>query len=130
MLKPLLLSFAVTALAGCAEPTIEVQVPLSVVSVSPHDGANNIDPTAVPTICFSKEMDLAAASGNLVLELDGAGEVSGDAVIATGSAQCLSVSHPALMANTAYVVRAKQDLTSSDGTTLEVDVVSHYRTAP
>ena len=130
MSKPLLLAFSVLALAGCAEPTLEVQVPLSIVSVSPHDGANGIALAAVPTVCFSREMDAAAAVGNLVLEVDGAAEVPGDSVKATGTPQCLSVDHAALSANTGYLVRAKQGLTSKDGTALAAELVSRFRTAP
>lgn len=131
MTKTLTTSLCLLALAACGDPKAEVVVPLAIVNVSPHDGATNIAPDAVPTVCFNREMDAATAIGALGLRAEDApANVEGMILRAAGSAQCLSIDHDSLAADTAYVVTAAKELKSADGTPLGLEIVSRFRTAP
>lgn len=118
----------VVGLVACGDPKVEIQVPLAVVNVAPHDGATSIELNAVPTVCFSQDMDTSLAAASLVLEEDGGGAVTGQTLSAAGSARCLSIAHDPLKADTAYLIRVKQGLKSAEGTELAADVASRFRT--
>jgi len=121
---------AAFVLWGCGDPQLEVNVPLAVVNFSPHDGAAGIAVDARPTVCFNREMNPADAAGMLVLEKDTGEAVAGQSVAATASLRCLALEHAPLEANGAYLVRAKEGLSASDGAQLAVEIVSRFRTAP
>jgi hypothetical protein len=129
MCKRLLPALGLFALLGCGQPSVDVKVPLAIVAVSPHDGATGIDLTAVPTVCFSQDMDASKAEGSLVLETEAGVPAGGQSVKAAGSVRCLSIAHDALTADTSYVVHARLGLKSSDDTEFQADVLSHFHTA-
>jgi hypothetical protein len=130
MSKLLLPALGLFALLGCGQPTVDVVVPLAIVAVSPHDGSTGIDLAAVPTVCFSQDMDAAKAEGSLLLETESGVAVSGQSVKAAGSVRCLSIAHDALTADTNYVVHAKLGLKAGDDSEFKADVLSHFHTAP
>jgi hypothetical protein len=131
MIKPLLTTLCLLALAACGDPKVEVVVPLAIVNVSPHDGATGIARNAVPTVCFNREMDVTGAKGSLAMRVDGeTGNVPGLGIKAAGVAECLSLDHDDLLPDTAYVIDAAKGLPATDGTLLAVTVASRFRTAP
>lgn len=116
------------AVSACGEPSLEVNVPLAIVNVSPHDGATEVDPQVKPLLCFNRDMDAALASGFLALETEADGTEVGQGISQSGSPRCLVVEHAGLESNAAYLVRAKEGLTAADGSALAVEIVSRLRT--
>lgn len=56
------------AIFACQAPTVEVSLPLGVVSFSPQDGASNVCPHWPATVCFNQPIDPAAmTNGDLLL---------------------------------------------------------------
>jgi hypothetical protein len=129
MLKNALVALgALLTVSACGEPTLEVNVPLAVVNLSPHDGAVGIDPLAKPVVCFNRDMDPALVAGFVALE-DEAGAVVGEAASASTNPRCLVVEHSGLEADSGYRVRLSQGLRAADGSELAVEIVSRFRTA-
>ncbi|MGI5864211.1 MAG: Ig-like domain-containing protein [Myxococcales bacterium] len=116
------------ALSACGEPSLEVNVPLAIVNVSPHDGATEVDLQAEPVVCFNRDMDPALAEGFLVLQTEASGAEVGQGISQSGSPRCLVIEHVGLESDGAYVVRAKEGLAAADGSELAVEIVSRFRT--
>jgi hypothetical protein len=116
-------------LGGCAQPLFEIKLPLAIVHVAPHDGASGVDIRWNPVVCFNLPVEIEKAKEKVVLEKYGQGEVEDQSLQPTESANCLIIMHREMELDRQYVIRIKQGLVASDGSSLAIEISTTFRTA-
>jgi hypothetical protein len=106
---------------------------LSVVDVSPSDGATQVSGADVEGVCFSQAINPADATTDRFWVADEAGNVvSGLQVTLSGTdGACVALKHDVLPGNSAFLIHLQPGIRAASGTaTLPIEVESRFRTAP
>lgn len=125
-----LLGLALLGLAACGSPTLQVPSTLSVVNLTPTDGAVDVPPESAQSACFSAPVLQADATADHFWVQDASGNRAQGLAVALGQdAHCVSVSHAALGASSGYILHVKAGVRAADGSaSLPLDVESRFTT--
>jgi hypothetical protein len=119
------------ALLGCGTPTLEAQGTLSIVDVSPTDGAIDVPVDAAQTVCFSQPVAAADASvSKFWVEDQNAQKAPELQVGLAGDGACVRIAHAALAAGVQHLVHVEKGVRAAQGAAaLPVGLDSRFQTA-
>lgn len=125
-----LLAAALLGLAACGSPSVTAPATLSVVNLSPTDGAVEVPTTAVQSACFSAPVRTEDATpANFWVADDSGAKADSLTVQPAADPHCVSVGHAALHPGTGYTLNLKAGIRAADGSgTLPVSVQSRFTT--
>ena len=114
-------------LAACGSPTLQTPSALSVVNLSPTDGAVDVPVDAEQSACFSAAVAASDASASNVWVVDASGAKPSDLKAALASdPHCISLSHAALKPAAGYPLHVLAGLFGFVGLVLLVVVVVFF----
>ena len=127
----LCLSAALLCCAACGTPTIQTSAALAVVNLSPTDGAVDVPPAAVQSICFSAAIDPGDADPTHFWVADDSGaKADGLEVALADDPLCVKVGHRPLAGQAVHVLHVEAGVRAADGSgTLPVAVEGRFTTA-
>ena len=124
---------ALLALAGCGTPQLVAQGSLSVVDVSPSDGAEAVPADAAQAVCFSQPLLAADATVARFWVADETGARAPELQVglADGDGSCVRLAHGPLRPGVGAVIHVEKGVRAAQGTAaLPVEVESRFKTAP